>query len=322
MKASCMALWVRPSPFVHDAVVHHRRPWGFPGEPLVCDHSHPAEQVLGCTSETRRQTSTPASPRRKQHRFARHSLSCGPNERTHSLVGRTTPPQVSFPSGDVPVGVRSTRAYRTRHLPPSGFLSPTTVCSSERLACPLSSRHHLWDSKNTNNGVCPAILNSSSEDELAQASQRFGRSNNTRLSETGYRLEPDGSPSPTSSAPHIAPVRHSPRALHAEPGGGGHTSMWENLGRLVPSAPRPSRQSDTHLVPCMQNPGGDVTPACTACLQNPEAPAIAAHSTAPQPERTRVAQTRKPADSLLVSTSRNASGTERECFPQRNLAAT
>lgn len=189
----------------------------------------------------------PCFPHRKQHRFARHLLFCGANERTRPLVGRTTPPQVSFPSGDVPVGVRSTRAYHTRHLPPSGFLSPTTACSSERLACPLSSRHHLWDSKNTNNGVCLAVLNSSSEDALAQASQGFGCSSNSRLPETDYRLEPDGSHILTSSAPHIAPIRHSPRALQAEPAGGGHTGMCENLGR--PSFPLPVHRADSDSPP-------------------------------------------------------------------------
>jgi hypothetical protein len=38
------------------------KPWGFPGEPLVCDHSHSAEQVLGYTSETRQRTSCPCFP--------------------------------------------------------------------------------------------------------------------------------------------------------------------------------------------------------------------------------------------------------------------
>jgi hypothetical protein len=37
------------------------------------------------------------------------------------------------------------------HLPPLAFLRPPTACSSSRLACPVSYRHHLWDSKNTNN---------------------------------------------------------------------------------------------------------------------------------------------------------------------------
>jgi hypothetical protein len=38
-----------------------------------------------------------------------------------------------------------------QHLPPMVFLRPSTDCSSRRLACLVSYRHHLWDSKNTNN---------------------------------------------------------------------------------------------------------------------------------------------------------------------------
>jgi hypothetical protein len=53
------------------------------------------------------------------------------------------------PSGDITAGVRSTRAFHTRHLPPMPFLRTSTDYSSRRLACPVSYRHHLWDSKNT-----------------------------------------------------------------------------------------------------------------------------------------------------------------------------
>jgi hypothetical protein len=38
-------------------------------------------------------------------------------------------------------------ASTPQHLPPLGFLNPSTVCSSEQLACLVSYRHHLWDSK-------------------------------------------------------------------------------------------------------------------------------------------------------------------------------
>jgi len=37
-----------------------------------------------------------------------------------------------------------------QHLPPMGFLNPTTVCSSEQRACLVSYRHHLWGSKSGN----------------------------------------------------------------------------------------------------------------------------------------------------------------------------
>jgi len=53
------------------------------------------------------------------------------------------------PSGDITAGVRSARDFHTRHLPPLPFLRTSTDYSSRRLACPVSYRHHLWDSKNT-----------------------------------------------------------------------------------------------------------------------------------------------------------------------------
>jgi hypothetical protein len=57
--------------------------------------------------------------------------------------------ELGCPSGDVCAEVRSSRAYHTRHLPPLGFLIPSTVCSFRRIACPVSYKHHLWGSKNS-----------------------------------------------------------------------------------------------------------------------------------------------------------------------------
>jgi hypothetical protein len=37
-----------------------------------------------------------------------------------------------------------------QHLPPLGFLNPSTVCSSEQRACFISHRHHVWGSKSGN----------------------------------------------------------------------------------------------------------------------------------------------------------------------------
>lgn len=50
-------------------------------------------------------------------------------------------------------GVRSSRVCLTRLLPPLTFLKPSTVCTSGRLACSVSYKHHLWDSKNTNSSL-------------------------------------------------------------------------------------------------------------------------------------------------------------------------
>jgi len=55
--------------------------------------------------------------------------------------------EVSRPSGGFSPGVRSTRGFHPRHLPPLGFLNPSTACSSSQLARLLSYEHHLWGSK-------------------------------------------------------------------------------------------------------------------------------------------------------------------------------
>ena len=43
-----------------------------------------------------------------------------------------------------------TWGFHPQHLPPMGFLNPSTVCSSEQRACLVSYRHHLWGSKSRN----------------------------------------------------------------------------------------------------------------------------------------------------------------------------
>lgn len=53
----------------------------------------------------------------------------------------------SRPSGDIPAGVRFARDYHPRHLPLMSFLSPTAAYSSRLLACLVSYKRHLWDSK-------------------------------------------------------------------------------------------------------------------------------------------------------------------------------
>lgn len=70
----------------------------------------------------------------------------------------STPPEVCRPSGGVIAGVRSTRDYHPRHLPPLVFLKPSTAYSSRRLTYPVSYRHHLWDSKNTNRFIASLVF--------------------------------------------------------------------------------------------------------------------------------------------------------------------
>jgi hypothetical protein len=54
----------------------------------------------------------------------------GPTNRSQSLLHSPTPPEVFVPSGDVTAGVRPTREYHSRHLPPLIFLRSSTVYSS------------------------------------------------------------------------------------------------------------------------------------------------------------------------------------------------
>lgn len=82
----------------------------------------------------------------------------GQPDRSRTLRSSPTPPEVSRPSGDVSAGVRFARVYHPRHLPPLTFLRPSAVYSSRQIVCLLSYRHHLWDSKNTNNRCRLAIL--------------------------------------------------------------------------------------------------------------------------------------------------------------------
>jgi hypothetical protein len=101
----------------------------------------------GCTSETGFRASGSIRPSTPPAALLcrRHSRSIRPGPH---LASSPTPPEVSCPSGGIIAGVRSTRDYHPRHLPPMVFLRPPTVCSSKRLACSVSHRHHLWDSKN------------------------------------------------------------------------------------------------------------------------------------------------------------------------------
>jgi len=76
-------------------------------------------------------------------RFAPTFRICTPPDRNRALAPAPTPPELCRPSGGVIAGVRSSRDYHPRHLPPLTFLKPSTVCTSSRLACSVSHRHHL-----------------------------------------------------------------------------------------------------------------------------------------------------------------------------------
>lgn len=82
-----------------------------------------------------------------------------PHNRSHALDEQRVhlPFELTRPSGDITAGIRFTRAFHTRHLPPMGFLIPSTASTSSRLACPVSYRRHLWDSKNKSGARYPII---------------------------------------------------------------------------------------------------------------------------------------------------------------------
>jgi hypothetical protein len=119
--------------------------------------------VLGCTSETG--CEFPGLLFRAARLLAlRRVIACGAPGFHQALLHFPTPPEFHLPSGGVIAGVRSSRAYLPRHLPPLTFLKPSTVCTSSQLACLLSYRHHLWDSKNTNGSLRLIFLTGPSED--------------------------------------------------------------------------------------------------------------------------------------------------------------
>jgi hypothetical protein len=68
--------------------------------------------------------------------------------------------EVLRPSGDITSRVRFTRDYHPRHLPPVSFLNSSTDFSSAWLACRVSYRHHLWDSKLKEHGESSSVFDS------------------------------------------------------------------------------------------------------------------------------------------------------------------
>lgn len=103
--------------------------------------------------------STPIAPP-KQTALRRSLTHMWPHNRSHVFDEQRAhlPFELTRPSGDLTVGIRFTRAFHTRHLPPMGFLIPSTVSTSSRLACPVSYRRHLWDSKNTSGARYPILV--------------------------------------------------------------------------------------------------------------------------------------------------------------------
>lgn len=105
--------------------------------------------IFGCTSETHRRASdvllvghdSAASLGRFRMwplTFVSYELDITP------LMRSGTPLVTSLSESGFP------EVSRPQHLPPVGFLNPSTVCSSEQRACFVSHRHHVWGSKSGN----------------------------------------------------------------------------------------------------------------------------------------------------------------------------
>jgi hypothetical protein len=143
---SCTAVWVGPSLFAlccaeaQDLEVFHVQS----RSPMTLRSPTPA---LSCTSETGSEFlgllclphDPPLCTGFSLSRLAR------PKPNAALLPQRLL--EVCRPSGGVIAGVRNTRDYHPWHLPPLVFLRPSTACTSRQLACSVSHRHHLWDSK-------------------------------------------------------------------------------------------------------------------------------------------------------------------------------
>lgn len=156
---------------------------------------------------------------------------CCPPDRSRALAPAPTPPELCRPSGGVIAGVRSSRAYHPRHLPPLTFLKPSTVCTSSRLACFLSHRHHLWDSKNTNDSVFLAVLTGPSWGQSRPGSQSPDTSTPGGANKAPLCCLQQCPPSTDAFLPCTASARLSPLRLQATDPATGHADM--------PGAPAP-----------------------------------------------------------------------------------
>jgi hypothetical protein len=103
---------------------------GFRGGPRATIAHHSPAPTLGCTTETGSVRPGSCLLASILPALRRVLPFVGPTNRSRSLLHLPTPPEVSVPSGDVTAGVRSSREYHSRHLPPVTFLRSSTACSS------------------------------------------------------------------------------------------------------------------------------------------------------------------------------------------------
>ena len=134
---------------------------------------------------------------------------------TWNRVGHTSH-EISHPSSDIPAGVRITRAYLTRHLPPSSFLSSSTVFSSRRIACPISCRRHLWGSKSRSRltGERPRSSQDPTRRPSPAGSRNTGRRRQPKSAAFERKEAGNGS---TDSQPSLRAHSQRRRVTHLEP---------------------------------------------------------------------------------------------------------
>jgi len=206
------------------------------------------------------------SPCRTIPRFAPSPRERDSPERV--LACSPTPPELHRPSGGVIAGVRSSRAYLPRHLPPLTFLKPSTVCSSRRLACLLSYRHHLWDSKNTNGPLRFLVfLTGPSGDGPVRDDEARTLLASVKTSETELLSLVSGRSALVELVvSNELPACHSPNLLQAVLRGGGLVDRFEplisrHLVVLVPAA------SSSHPHPCKTKMRGVSQPSSTRSIR-------------------------------------------------------
>lgn len=225
---------------------------------LLFGHSTVA---LGATSETgRRPVELPSLPRVLSlcvdSSLARHGRSRCEDP---SSLPRLLAPLATALSESGPPGL-----YRTRHLPPLAFLRPATAYSSDNFAWLVSSRHHLWGSKNVDDvsihscvptqaypktfplqvhrartgkwpkPPAPELLQAEQQPlplqtrnhRLQTRSQRFTHLPSRK--QENHEITPTGpkppTPQPESSTSNLMSACHSPALPQAEERGGGHTN--------------------------------------------------------------------------------------------------
>jgi len=134
-------------------------------------------------------------------------------------------------------------ASTPRHLPPLGFLNPSTVYSSKRLACLVSYRRHLWGSKNQD---APGNFRAPAEGPIRRPIPRLGRERRALCAaETAHLTAASVQRRVSFSAKPVVrrfcSARHSPSTSRTKHSGGGHTESDLSSGPTITRSQEPPR---------------------------------------------------------------------------------